>query len=270
MEVKCPKCRFKFDVVAAPGIKSLACACPRCGTPFSYTIPDEAEQDVTDDSVVEQPDGTPNQSAFQQTNNRNESEVTSASSDVNAGRTAGSRMSMPIRNTIHGADVPPIDEQQYREPRKRRSLLPGCLIMFVVLLIIAVFEIRSCNSRDHSYSSGDVMNDDNATTTTTDDSETEPDTATSKDDFKEVHAEKAPDWIQGKWEVETEYGTIQIHIQGNKVTEIADGMKSSGTFYFEKGHLVCDYQDGSMLTYKVDDESQQIDAGEGLYMHKVK
>ena len=41
MEVKCPKCRFKYDTAVAPGITELACVCPRCGTPFSYVVTEE-------------------------------------------------------------------------------------------------------------------------------------------------------------------------------------------------------------------------------------
>ena len=36
MEIKCPKCRYKFEETIAPGINEKACVCPRCGTPFIY------------------------------------------------------------------------------------------------------------------------------------------------------------------------------------------------------------------------------------------
>lgn len=40
MLVKCPKCRYRFDVKALPGTKELMCVCDRCGQPFAYTVPE--------------------------------------------------------------------------------------------------------------------------------------------------------------------------------------------------------------------------------------
>lgn len=40
MEVKCPRCRFRFDMPLTPGVNQLQCFCPRCGMPFSYDLTD--------------------------------------------------------------------------------------------------------------------------------------------------------------------------------------------------------------------------------------
>ena len=43
IELKCPKCRFKFVEHFHSGLTELSCVCPRCGTPFAYTL---TEQDL--------------------------------------------------------------------------------------------------------------------------------------------------------------------------------------------------------------------------------
>lgn len=39
MNVKCPNCRFKFDVTAPPEGGAIECICPRCGNKFSHEFP---------------------------------------------------------------------------------------------------------------------------------------------------------------------------------------------------------------------------------------
>lgn len=41
MKVKCPKCRLRYDVPTPKGITEVQCYCPRCGTPFTYSINNE-------------------------------------------------------------------------------------------------------------------------------------------------------------------------------------------------------------------------------------
>ena len=41
MKVKCPKCRYRFDLADAPGMQELQCNCPRCGMPFTFAVDDE-------------------------------------------------------------------------------------------------------------------------------------------------------------------------------------------------------------------------------------
>lgn len=46
MIVKCPKCRFKYEMPVAPDTKELACVCSRCGFPFSYVVPEDAQSEA--------------------------------------------------------------------------------------------------------------------------------------------------------------------------------------------------------------------------------
>lgn len=38
MEVKCPKCRYRYDTPVASGENEVACVCPRCGVPFTLSM----------------------------------------------------------------------------------------------------------------------------------------------------------------------------------------------------------------------------------------
>ena len=49
MEIRCPKCKYKFEEEIAPGILEKACVCPRCGTPFIYNVENEDEKNGDDE-----------------------------------------------------------------------------------------------------------------------------------------------------------------------------------------------------------------------------
>lgn len=60
MEVKCPNCRFKFDVNPNEDGVDVNCVCPRCGNKFSVKSPAPAKTKV-DNTIIEQQEPTPNQ-----------------------------------------------------------------------------------------------------------------------------------------------------------------------------------------------------------------
>ena len=263
MDVKCPKCRFKFGLEVSPGIKELACVCPRCGTPFTYTLTEENEIQTSDTEVSD--NGIKNEAVVS-----SKTDVYTKNPYVLGEQTASDECRMmPIQNTINGAKSP-IDNGAYHVSRNHRSCIGGCLIIFLFLLLVSVFEIRSCNE-SKSYSSDELRSDGNETINTTADSEGMPDTASvDKDDFTEIHPTKAPRWIQGEWTVKTEYGSIIVKIKGDNIYEIAGGESTHGKFFYENSRLTCDYGDGSIIVYKLDDERHLIDVGDGMFMHKVK
>ena len=46
IEVKCPKCRFRFDTEVHRGTTEITTACPRCGFPFSYVLDEDVIQEA--------------------------------------------------------------------------------------------------------------------------------------------------------------------------------------------------------------------------------
>lgn len=77
-----------------------------------------------------------------------------------------------------------------------------------------------------------------------------------------------PEWVQGEWYVETDFGTITLVIDGDHITETSDGGTSRGTCRVGGGLLVCNFGDGETFTYRLDTDRHLIDAGEGLLMRK--
>ncbi len=81
--------------------------------------------------------------------------------------------------------------------------------------------------------------------------------------------EKAPKWIQGYWHVDTDFGGISLTIRGDYVVETSGGQTCSGHYRYQNHRLFCDFGDGKPFVYRLDEDSQSIDAGNGLMMKKV-
>ena len=82
-----------------------------------------------------------------------------------------------------------------------------------------------------------------------------------------------PRWIQGTWTVKVSYGTLRIVIKGRKVWESVNGGEpSEGEFYYHDGKLWCRFGEDSAqpFVYALDEERRLIDAGQGLFMEKVR
>ena len=45
MQVKCPKCRLRYETNIPFGMTEVSCVCPRCGTPFTHLVDSQQEED---------------------------------------------------------------------------------------------------------------------------------------------------------------------------------------------------------------------------------
>lgn len=63
MEIKCPKCKKRYDVDDANAGRQILTVCPRCGNQFNYTVP---VQNVVIAAPVVAPVATPVATAIQQ------------------------------------------------------------------------------------------------------------------------------------------------------------------------------------------------------------
>ena len=96
------------------------------------------------------------------------------------------------------------------------------------------------------------------------------------DDFVEVNAQKAPDWIQGTWEYddngEDGLGRITIVIHGNHLKEQINDMEAAeGTFYYSAGTLHFESPDGrSRCDYPLNHKRKSIEWQDGKFMHKAE
>jgi len=216
MQVKCPKCRYKFEEDIPSYVKEASCVCPRCGTPFFYVVPDNSDNKT--DNTARQRHHT----------------KTTVPRHTNA--------------TIH---------------KSNKLHAVGCLVVAVLALIAIIsIALNKVNSRVYNGGSydeeGAMPNDDELTDTLTD----------AFDILENEPAEEAPSWIQGKWVAHTEYYDIELHIQGDKITETENDYQASGTFTYKRERLVCDFGKNNYFIYKLDLSAKTIDCGEGIIMHK--
>lgn len=276
MQVKCPKCRFRYNITAPSGMTEIACVCPRCGQPFTYLMEDAADQQTepstsNQDAVVEE--STSDVPAAQ-------TDTPTDTSAVGAMRTttkkpAGSsenlswqRMNTPRDNAVR-KNHSPMTGNGNEQNQKRGGFFRSCFFLFFVILLVLVLTVRSCwkSARTDRLDSSSLADDN--TEYRLDQEHDVPSSHAEVDPFEEVHPGKAPSWIQGTWTYGTDYGVIKLTINDKKITESIGDETVSGTFYYENRQLVCDFGDPNNITiYRLDTERQQIDAGNGMLMEK--
>ena len=276
MQVKCPKCRFRYDITAPSGMSEIACVCPRCGQPFTYFMEDAADQQTepstsNQDAVVEE--STSDVPAAQ-------TDTPTCTSAVGATRTttkrpAGSsenlswqRMNTPRDNAVR-KNHSPMTGNGNEQNQKRGGFFRSCFFLFFVILLVLVLTVRSCwkSARTDRLDSSSLADDN--TEYRLDSEHDVPSSHAEVDPFEEIHPGKAPSWIQGTWTYGTDYGVIKLTINDKKITESIGDETVSGTFYYENRRLVCDFGDPNNITiYRLDTERQQIDAGNGMLMEK--
>lgn len=276
MQVKCPKCRFRYDITAPNGMSEIACVCPRCGQPFTYLMEDAADQQTepstsNQDAVVEE--STSDVPAAQTDTPTDTSAVGATRTTTKRPAGSSENLSWQRMNTSRDNAVrknhPPMTGTGNEQNQKRGGFFRSCFFLFFVILLVLVLTVRSCwkSARTDRLDSSSLADDN--TEYRLDQEHDVPSSHAEVDPFEEVHPGKAPSWIQGTWTYGTDYGVIKLTINDKKITESIGDETVSGTFYYENRRLVCDFGDPNNITiYRLDTERQQIDAGNGMLMEK--
>ena len=274
MEIKCPKCRFRYDTKAPLGKSEIACVCPRCGTPFTYILPkDEALQakhteDVSamlhDEETLR--DGREPVATAVTAHKGNEihDEIAGYNADMRSGY-----LNESAKERQHVAPPPLL----HVPSGHNRGCLKGFLLVLVSIVFAIILAFNTCKSSggiDEIQTEHVVQSSSVGSSERDESMRIEEDTAGSSDGYEEVHPEPIPDWIQGRWIYDTSYGRIVLTIKGKYISETLDGRTSNGTFYYQQGKLHCDFKDSTETIYLVDEAAKQIDAGDGMYMTKQK
>lgn len=276
MQVKCPKCRFRYDITAPSGMTEIACVCPRCGQPFTYLMEDaadeQAEPSTSDQDAAEE--GAVSDVPAAQAGTPTDTSAVGATRTTTK-RPAGSsenlswqRMNTPRDNAVR-KNQSPMTGIANEQNQKRGGFFRSCFFLFFVILLVLVLTVRSCwkSARTDRLDSSSLADDN--TEYRLDSEHDVPSSHAEVDPFEEVHPGKAPSWIQGTWTYGTDYGVIKLTINDKKITESIGDETVSGTFYYENRRLVCDFGDPNNITiYRLDTERQQIDAGNGMLMEK--
>ena len=276
MQVKCPKCRFRYDITAPSGMSEIACVCPRCGQPFTYLMEDAANEQTEPSTSDQDKDG---EGAASDAKAAHTGTPTGTHAVREMGtsteRTASSPENLDWqRADAHsagaaGAYHKPMTGTSNEQIQKRGGFFRSCFFLFFVILLVLVLTVRSCwkSARTDRFDSSSLADD--KTEYRLDQDHDTPSSHAEVDPFEEVHPGKAPSWIQGTWTYGTDYGVIKLTINDKKITESIGDETVSGTFYYENRQLVCDFGDPNNITiYRLDTERQQIDAGNGMLMEK--
>lgn len=245
MEIKCPKCRFRFDTPVSSGINEVACVCPRCGTPFTYAVSAETNDENDNRRTLTETDSRPGgqDAALQQ-----EQPVGSGASSVvdnpADSRQAETPAAAPSRAPLPDMGGRPMAHTRKAEGSRSHShgCLRGCLLAFLALFAAAVFAVRSCYS-EHSYTEEHLSSE-------------------VGEGYEATDSEPTPGWLEGSWRVETEYGSVVVTIYGHHIVELDDGQESRGTFTYKDGKLKCNFFDGRPSYMKIDSRKQRLYYGD--------
>ena len=239
--------------------------CQRCGTPFSYVLSEEEQEAIHQQATT--PVGAPpasSQANPQPVHNAASSAAGSATPASSGRRVGGGARVAPSANVPHVA--PPVVP-----PRRKGGCMRNCFVIFLVILTIVVFSVRTCLSErsytiDSVQDEADQMPEDESALLLSPggDVRVNPGSTLSED------GEKAPRWLQGNWAVTTPHGSITMTIKNKIVVETSNGQTSHGSFVYKRGRIICDFGDGEEHIRRVDEGKRLIDAGDGAWMHKTE
>lgn len=274
MNVKCPKCRFRFDVLAPVGMTELQCNCPRCGTPFTYAV-DGSETTGASTSSNAGENGM--ETAGREATTSQSGSPYQHSSKSNTSDQSHEKKAVPPPPPSGGQAVPP----PFQDPRQvfgslgrtvdptsqpqHRGWLRWIIVSAVVGIAFMVILVQQCGS-SKSYTADDV----GLTESGPVDGASSTGDVSNPDFDESAPIQKAPAWIQGNWHVETDYGGISVRIRGNSIEETSAGGTSRGRFKYQNNRLYCNFGDKQVFVYRLVDETKQIDAGNGILMNKTK
>lgn len=287
MKVKCPKCRLKFDVYAAPGISEVQCNCPRCGTPFTYNAANESP------AADEHGDETPTPSNDEpKTENGGLSE--SGMADVSQPNGSTTEEQARHGNTHyesnhhgnrlyefgHGMADNGFDPHRHSN-RHTLTFAAGVIGALAVAAIIAFAADRLVGH----FTEGDealmeqlaVIPDTTTADTTATDSaakkakKTVP--AVKNKETKKTAKEEAvqsalPAWVRGRWHIMTDNNVISIRISGNNIRVSDFYHTNTGSVALSGNTLVCRFRDGRTFTYSLDMRNHRIIDGHGTVLER--
>lgn len=280
MEVKCPKCRLRFDVPATPGIREVQCNCPRCGTPFTFSCP-----------VDENGNGKANEETQKDEKSKEESQVSSnvnitqdGTVDKNNGSTAGVKSTSTAKADIQQVFLDsrePLTRQEIRRrsQSKHSKHLLTIVIAVIVCIVCAVAKgmdmvVGYLTDNDRAMSerlavdSSERIKADSTTTVQKQKPQKTEEKKKGRSSKKKKESEALPQWLQGKWHVYSSTGYITMHIKGSRIT-VSDAFHSNRGKVHARGKiLVCRYDDGRTFRYNLDRKNHRIIVQDKMVMKK--
>ena len=251
MEIRCPKCKYKFDEAFAPGILEKACVCPRCGTPFIYNIESEnnevGSKDVSDIKHIDsqrtrksetsephkkdEPTTQNNDKSSKPNRHRNTTTLQNRYTDL---RMLLSSKTKLVNNT---------NKKKIDWKETYRSIIIVAAIVFVIVMVVT-----KCVSNSISDYEADYNNDE-----TTLFERTNVDNTTSMNEESQLISDDNK-WIEGSWSTPSKDIEFTFSIRGNQIS-ITDGHDYAvcGKFVIKNNQLLF-----NNYVFKLDKEHQHI------------
>lgn len=217
MEIRCPKCKYKFEEEIAPGILEKACVCPRCGTPFIYNVENEDDKNGDDeinsnvDNLYSQNTTTSNDNGKKlhtsQYNGRSSKAKRSNSTSSLQDRYADLRMLLSGKAKLNKKS----DNQFVNRKEVVRTIIFAVTILFVVVIVVTrcVNNVFSNYDDDRDNDESTLFERTNVDNTTS----IEEESRLISDDYK---------WIEGSWSTPRKDIEFTFSIRGNQIS-ITDG-----------------------------------------------
>lgn len=247
MEIKCPKCRFKFIDKIPSGLNEYSCVCPRCGTPFTFNLNTEKEnissrhtlpydfQEVI--PLINKEYGNNNLASQQKTSQQ---------------KTAQNKHVVGIRFSEN------IQTDRNNDKYLRRLVVAFCVSVIPVAILLLFTLTRCVRNPEISGVTGNPT-----------DHIQEIDTSSVYTDVpSHVYERPVPQWVKGVWKGEAQLFTITLEISDTQITETSGEKKSHGIYQYSNGRLYCKFPENSTYTYIVNEDTHTISAGEGILLYK--
>ena len=248
IEVKCPRCRYRYTAPVSPGINELACVCERCGTPFTFSIYNETA-DGNNVAVPPPPPGFNNGNTatphptYPDEASKGQTTVTTDEATSGSDHTSGD-----TPTHTDGIKLPKVKDPAHKQG--------GCGKISIIALIAVAFIVlvNLTHPKDDNYPASDTDLSEQSTTLV---------------DNTSSSIQGAPRWVQGKWHATTPEGTMTVVIRGDKISCTLGEESLNGSYYYQTGCLYCNYGDG-MSIYKLLYNSETIETNDGIELKKGK
>lgn len=275
MQVKCPKCRLRFDIQDVAGLREVQCNCPRCGTPFTYAITEENEAKTVKNAneevrstEVKTPVSTDKQDDHLQISSNSSSEQQPEEEDK-------AESNSDFEDKLYDLQEPTVIRDRYLHHSNRHAYI------FVVGLIAVVVLVGLIAKGIDSFVGHFTDNDEALSASLAVDSNLMTKDSTNvkkeKGEKKREHGkngkkqkpEDMPQWLQGRWRTENAKGFIEMNIKGSSII-VTDGKHTNaGTAHCKGNILICKYFDGRTFTYNLDYRKHHIIVGSHMKMSKA-
>ena len=263
IEVKCPKCRFRFDTEVHRGTTEITTACPRCGFPFSHVLDDEVIEEVLAQPEEVKESVSNVVSTGNQGYTKENVKVMQKCDESNAIVSQKQSVYTPKAPQLRPNSIERLPNNYATRPLNEKDGKGKVIgvVAFVLVLMLGVlylfkgfifgentnqFTEASKYVNDLQYDSLKVVNDKAFSLVA--------DTV----GFEGIKPQKSPSWIQGTWRATTDYGLIVLKIKDNTIIESIEDLSSEGTFFYNDGVLYCTFPEKTKMRYYLDADNLVI------------